>query len=222
MLLIGLALSACDHSVPGTYAVPPDGSDARDTLVEKEGDPGVHEGEEDPKAPEIKVKNAADYSETFLSGLKAIKGYGDFELIDSLFLINKTDTVYFPGFPGIGAYLVFTGRKEGLAITLSVKRINYTTIDYKIEIKESGKANRTQTGQADIHPGFFLGAEMDENETTGIAYFVNEFIDSGENDCVTSIRIGEDEGEGLCSLLKNCNGERQDFGLDDFPVLRRK
>src|SRR5688500_3645466 len=95
VLLFGLALTACYNSELGTYALPPYGSNAQDSLIEMEGDSVVQEVHEDQKAPEISVKNAADYSEKFLNGLKAIKGYGDFELIDSMFLINKTDTVSF-------------------------------------------------------------------------------------------------------------------------------
>ncbi len=111
---------------------------------------------------EIVVKNKADYSENFIEGLKEL-GYEKFVLKDSLLIINGKDTAYFPKAPNIGKQIVLTGRKGNLAIALTVKRINYTTVDYKIEMVESGKTSHNQTGQADIISSFFFGAESDES-----------------------------------------------------------
>lgn len=176
------------------------------------------------KATEIVIKDRADYSEKFIQGLKEL-GFEKIELRDSLLLINGKDTAYFPGIPGIGKQIVLTGKKGNLAIALTIKRINYTTIDYKIEMVEFGKASYNQTGQADIISSFFYGSESDVSEKTGNGYFVTEFSEYKDKDCYTHIRLGYEEETGPYlsgKLKKNCNGQIMDIDLDNFATLVEK
>lgn len=173
---------------------------------------------------EIIAKNKADYSDNFIAGLKEL-GYEKFELKDSLLLVNGKDTVYFPSAPKIGKLIVLTGRKNNLAISLTIKRINYTTIDYKIEMVEFGKKRHNQSGQADLISSFFFGAESDISETTGNEYFVSEFTEYKNNDCYTLIRLGFEKTSGpylLGKVKKNCNGKFMDVDLENFPTLIEK
>lgn len=94
---------------------------------------------------DIVVKNKVDYSENFIQGLREL-GYEKFELRDSLLLINGKDTAYFPETSRIGKQMILTGRKGNLAIALTVRRINYTTVDYNIEMVEFGKSSHNQSG----------------------------------------------------------------------------
>lgn len=173
---------------------------------------------------EIVVKNKSDYSENFIQGLREL-GYEKFELKDSLLLINGKDTSYFPETPEIGKEIVLTGRKENLAIALTVKRINYTTVDYKIEMVEFGKTSHNQSGKADIISSFFFGTESDQSEKTGNEYFVTAFTEYKDKDCYTFIRLGYEEETGpflLGKLKKNCNGKIMDIDLDNFITLIEK
>jgi hypothetical protein len=147
------------------------------------------------------------------------------ELKDSLLLINGKDTAYFPKTPKIGKHIVLTGRKDNLAIALTLKRINYTTVDYKIEMVEFGKTSHNQSGQADIISSFFFGAESDESKKTGNGYFVTEFTEYKDKDCYTFIRLGYEEETGpylLGKLKKNCNGKIMDIDLENFTTLIEK
>ncbi|MEY5000127.1 MAG: hypothetical protein RLZZ211_163 [Bacteroidota bacterium] len=168
---------------------------------------------------EIVVKNKADYSEHFIQGLNEL-GYQKIELIDSLLIIDNKDTVLFSRTPKIGESREYTGKKGNLAIAVTIKRINYTTVDYRIEMVEFGKANHTQTGQADISSGFFFGPESNIDEQTGVGYFVTEYTDNRANNCATHIRIG-DENE-LAKIIKYCNGKIKDITLDNFTTLHKK
>lgn len=168
---------------------------------------------------EIVVKNNAAYSEHFIQGLQEL-GYQKIELIDSLLIIDNKDTVLFSRTPKIGESRVYTGKKGNLAIAVTIKRINYTTVDYRIEMIEFGKANHTQTGQADIISSFFFGPESNINEQTGVGYFVTEYTDNRANNCATHIRIG-DENE-LAKIIKYCNGKIKDITLDNFTTLHQK
>jgi hypothetical protein len=175
------------------------------------------------KEPGIAIKNKTDYSDKFIAGLKKLSGYKTFQLDNNRMIINGKDTAVFPGIPELQKYFVFTGRKENLAIALTFTRINYTTIDYKIEMVEFGKTNHNESGKADIIPTFFLGSESDESRS-GEAYFVTEFIDEKENNCHTYIRIGIENGKRDLSakIIKNCNGKIMDVTLDNFPTLQEK
>ena len=222
-LFIGLTFMACNNSATDSKSI----SIPSDTIKTVSVDSLIMDKNEVPRdkiKTEIVVKNKADYSENFIQGLREL-GYEKFVLKDSLLLINGKDTAYFPETPKIGKHIVLTGRKGNLAIALTVKRINYTTVDYIIEMVEFGKSSHNQSGQADIISSFFLGAESDESEKTGNGYFVTEYTEYKDKDCYTFIRLGYEEETGLNllgKLKKNCNGKIMDIDLDNFTTLIEK
>ena len=173
---------------------------------------------------EVIIKNESDYSKPFIKGLYEI-GYETFELIDSILLINDIDTVYFPETPKMGKRMVLTGKVENLVIALTVKRINYTTIEYRIEMVEFGNSNHFEIGTADISSGFFFGSETDVSDKTGLGYLSTEFVAFNDDDCYTYIRLGFEEETGpflLGKLKKNCNGKISEITLDNFVTLVEK
>mgnify|MGYP000190260451 CR=1 FL=1 len=168
---------------------------------------------------EIVIKNKAAYSEHFVQGLKEL-GFQKIELKDSLLIIDNKDTVLFSDTPKIGEARVYTGKQGNLAIAVTVKRINYTTVDYRIEMVEFGKANHTQSGQADIISSFFFGPESNIDEQTGEGYFVTEYTDNRADNCATQIRIGDEND--LAKIIKYCNGKIKDITLENFTTLHKK
>ncbi len=180
-------------------------------------------GEQEGASAKLIVKNEADYSPAFLSLLRQNTDFENFYLDGNLMVINGTDSAYFASEPPIGKTIVLHGQKEPLAITLQLKRINQTTVDYTINMMKSGKPAYTQTGSADISPFFFLGAESDEDDASGASYFATEFT-TANSDCHTAIRIGKTESSRnfLGKLIKNCNEDVRDIDLDNFPTLREK
>ncbi len=176
------------------------------------------------KEPVIITKNASDYSSQFIKELKE-QHYERFELIDSLMIINHTDTAYFASIPKMGEHIVLTAIKDNLAISLIIKRINYTTIEYTLEMVEFGKTSHSKKGQAHLRPSFFLGSETDESTKTKLSYSVEEFSDRGENNCYTIIRLGYEEETGpylLGKIIATCNGKIKDINLDNFNTLIEK
>jgi hypothetical protein len=174
------------------------------------------------KEPKIEMNNSSLYSISFIEELKKQSGYECFALKDSVMIVNKTDTFTFPASPKIGEQMILTGKKGKLAIALTLKRVNYTSIDYKIEMVEFGKTNHIQSGQAHIPSNFFLGDESDEDIITGLSYSVNQFIDNREKDCYAHIRLGELNKSIVAKLIKNCNGKITDITLDNFTILQVK
>ncbi|MES2555315.1 MAG: hypothetical protein V4604_04140 [Bacteroidota bacterium] len=172
----------------------------------------------------VVIKNAADYSEAFVAGLRKSTGFRKFNLRDSLFIIDDQDTVLFPERVRIGDELKFTGRKDELAIALTIKRINYTTVSYRLEMVEFGKASHNQKGTADLSSGFFLGSESIQDDE-GELYFVDEYSDEKSEACNFQIRIGTDEKRGnalFVKIAKSCNGKIRNINMDNFPMLLEK
>lgn len=172
----------------------------------------------------VTVKNAADYSKTFLEDLRNSTYFRRFDLNDSLLIINGKDTILFPERVKIGEEITFTGRKDDLGIALTIKRVNYTTIRYRLEMVEFGKASHNQNGTADVSSGFFLGSESIQDDEDGL-YFVDEYSDKKSEACYFQIRIGTDEKRGnalFVKIAKSCNGKIRNINMDNFPMLLEK
>lgn len=174
---------------------------------------------ENPKTSRnITVAHTEDYDPKFVAEL-AKTGPGPFNLIDDKLVVSG-DTVAFPNRPKVAEHVVFTGRQGDLAISLTVKRVNQTTIDYRIEMVEFGKSEHNEEGRAHLSPGFYLGAETDEID--GLAYSADEYLDNSKQGCLTKIRIGESSGQLRAKLYKSCNGKLREITLDNFPALNEK
>lgn len=177
-----------------------------------------------PRKATVVVKNAADYSKAFIDGLRESTSFRKFNLYDSMLVIDNRDTVLFPGSVKIGDEIQFTGRKDDLAIALRIKRINYTTVSYNLEMVEFGKTNHFQKGTADLSSGFFLGSESIQDDQ-GELYFVDEYSDEKSESCNFQIRIGADEKRGnalFVKIAKRCNGKIRNITMDNFPMLLEK
>jgi hypothetical protein len=225
-VIMATALFACNNPSPGIKSDPVISDSAIDAKFADTSGKTIASSPTtvDDKPAEVIIKNKTGYSEKFIEGLRKQSGYKKFELLGNRMIIDGKDTAAFPETPMIGEKFKLTGLRDNVAIALIIKRINYTTIEYSIEMVEFGKANHFEKGQASISPVFFLGSESDESSRSGNAYFATEFFDEKENDCRTSIRLGkEDERHALLGkLIKNCNGKIKDITLDNFPTLIEK
>jgi len=171
----------------------------------------------------IFIKDSLDYSVRFLKEMEK-SGLKNVSLVDSFLILEDNDTITFPHTPIIGKKTVLTGKKEELAISLTVTRINQITIDYKIEMVEFGNVSYSYEGQADLHPRFYFASEVNESSLSGLSYLSTEYLDE-QDSCYTYIRLGMEEKSGpflLGKIIKNCNGKIQDIGHDNFPTLIEK
>jgi hypothetical protein len=217
LLFFFFAFIACQNTKPSTDENP--AIDSTNLSAERQE---VEKAEiiEEPK------DTTPDYSEEFLKSFENMKqNFGEMELKGEKILMGENGHTFFPEEPLKGKTYVLTAiQDQKLAISVTVKRINYSTIDYKVEIVEFGKAKHIEEGQAHLSAGFILGDESDESSLSGNYYGATEFFDNKEN-CSTSIRLGRDETSGnflLGKLIKDCNGEIKDIELDNFPTLIEK
>lgn len=116
------------------------------------------------------------------SRIKGNKIYNDKEVIAE-----------FPDYPKKGQTVTFTGKKDKLDITLKLKRINYTSLEYNLDLLESGQITHTEKGEVRLRGGFFLGAESFINpEDQESLIFADEYITNDEKSFLT-ILIGDIE-----------------------------
>ena len=175
------------------------------------------------KNQSIVIKDSTHYSISFLKKFKESKVENAL-FTDSLLILDNRDTISFPSEPKTGKRTVLTARKGNLAIALTIKRVNYTTIDYRIEMVEFGKSSFNSNGQADLSPNFYFGSETDESRLSDLSYLVTQFSDTKDS-CFTYIRIGKEKNSSsylLGEIIKNCNGELRDISLKDSPTLMEK
>lgn len=144
----------------------------------------------------FKVKEAKMYGTSFLDSLKH-SGYSTtYEIIDRTLIVDQTDTTMIPVYLTMGKAVEFSGSKNGRSYFIVLTQLNYTSIGYTLSIYEDNKLIDQQTGTVELGPLFFLAAESDEDYESGDSYLSTEYS-SSNNDCVISIRLGENESREL-------------------------
>ena len=196
--------------------------------IQEEKENKIEQNESKSKVgADIFIDNDSYYSKKFISEISTTNGVKieRIELKNGKMILNKNDTIFFPELPKLNQKVKFTGRKDNLAIALTINRINYTSIEYYIEIAEFGNSTINEMGIADIGGLFFLGSESDFDELSGESYFSTEFTNSNDS-CYTNIRIRNVEDSPdkplLAKFNKNCNGKIMTSNLNDFPTLKEK
>lgn len=167
----------------------------------------------------VTVKRPDQYSLEFIEALEQESGYKTIHLVDSLMILDSQDTVLFPIYPAVGELVELKRVKDNLTVSVQVKRVSQSTVQYRTELLETGKEVNREEGRADLNPFFFFGAESDANDSLGTNYSCTEFARVRDS-CETVIRIGRDEqNKYVGKLVKNCNGKVRVLGLDDSPTL---
>jgi hypothetical protein len=135
--------------------------------------------------------DSAGYSRAFLSQfLEQNKMLSGVHLHEGCVIIGN-DTTFFPDDLPLYKELVFKGLQDEEKLALFLKRINYTTLEYRFE-QSSGNAHKSIKGRADLNAGFFLGAETDTDDLDETNYLAVEYFDYSEG-VSRSIRVGRNE-----------------------------
>lgn len=138
-------------------------------------------------------KDESKYSQTFLAEFKARHSvYESVSLIDDTITINndKVGHIIIPTDLPLNQQVIYEKTEKGTKHILTVKRINYSTLEYNYYEEVNGQQTNQRQGTADIEPVFYFGAEgtfEDENENV---YGMNEYIDNSEKDCWIYIYVG--------------------------------
>jgi hypothetical protein len=171
---------------------------------------------------DIYIERLTDYSPQFIASIQnAAKDIVVVSMLGDRLVTKGGDTLHFPKTPPIGSELVFTGGEPGQEVELRVERVNQSTIRYGMVVQLAEGGTYEMKSLADLAPLFFLGAESDEDEQTGLSYFASEYVDP-TSECNNSIRIGQadDGGPYLAKLVMDC--PYLPMSMEESPTLRTK
>lgn len=156
------------------------------------------------------IKDESKYSQTFLTEFKARHSvYETVSLIDDTIIVNndRVGHIIIPTDLPLNQQVTYQKTENSKKQVLTVKRINYSTLEYNYYEESNGQKTNGRQGTADLEPVFYFGAEgtfEDENENV---YGMNEYIDNSEKDCWTNIYVGIGSIE-KSFLVYDCKTER--------------
>jgi hypothetical protein len=171
------------------------------------------------------VKDPSKYAPKFLTDLLDL--YPEYDTLilkeDKIIIMSRSfngvkyvtqqDTTIIPSGLPLNIFVKYKAEIENKKYELSLKRINYTNIEYDLKINDAS----IRTGQAILPGGFILGEETDEDEN-GSAYSVIQYLD--DSDCWTSIRI-EKDSRVRASFKLLCERDKTKETID-IPLLKKE
>ncbi len=159
------------------------------------------------------IKDETKYSRTFLNEFKERHSiYETVSLIYDTIIINNDTAgcIIIPTDLPLNQQVNYQKIENGNKHVLTVKRINYSTLEYNHYEENNGQKTNQRQGTADLEPVFYFGAEgtfEDENENV---YGMNKYIDSSEKGCWTTIYVGVGSIE-KSFLISGCETDRNKF-----------
>lgn len=164
------------------------------------------------------VKDSSRYSSEYISDLRTLSS--DFDtllLLDDTIIIysrpfnghsyvESVDTTYIPKIPLLNKQLIYKREVENKKYELSMRRINYSNIEYDLKINDS----INKSGQLVLTAGSILGDEYEEDEE-GLMRTVIKYIDQSK--CWTLVRIDEDSQEYVSVQVICWNNSKDSFEI---------
>lgn len=166
----------------------------------------------------LMVKDTTTYSPEFIRQLKrdasvneSIKVIGDSIWVTSKMFNSRRDTVVtfvdlIPTVLKLSESYRFISADQERNFALTLKRTNYTDIEYSLEL--GGKA--IQQGTAMLQSNFYLGKEADSGQM-----FLDQYIDGGTH--WAAIKIETNEGKTVIFVSADSEVKKQ----GKLPLLRR-
>ncbi len=185
-----------------------------------------HSGhDQDAGATAQNNKPVGDYSPAFLQKLMMQKGQRDVTIHGEKIIFGGKDTVSFPAEPAMNEVIKVGGKNKNLRIAGTIKRINYTSVDYHMEVEDVSGNRCIYTGTADLGAGFYLASESDTDDSTGDSYFSTEFHTEDQTCQAFSLRIGkpaQPDAKYLVKIISDCSDACASIDLDNGPVLKQE
>ncbi|MCB2408750.1 hypothetical protein [Hymenobacter lucidus] len=120
--------------------------------------------------------DSAGVSPVFLKGLREMAGSAGYKLRGNQLLLDQQEPVEFPTDLPAGKPVTYSGRQGAQTVTLTLTRLNYTSIRFAAEIVGGKNGEVREEGVADLNPGFYLAAEVPEDTESQTAYGATEYL----------------------------------------------
>jgi hypothetical protein len=170
---------------------------------------------EDSVKTVVSVNREGVCNPQFIAALKTSGCAGSIDIIDSMLILEKTDTIFFPRLLATENER-FTGATSKQTIQLIVKRTSYSSLAFNLSFREGNKQT-TFRGEAHLQPCFFMASEIDETPE-GDSYSANEYVyTSADGKEQISFRVGESDGAAIKLIVLS---PQISLELEQSPVLR--
>lgn len=165
----------------------------------------------------IYIKDRSQYSPEWIADVEANEpGYRPIKIINDYMLIEN-DTAYFDTSLKLKQDYRFTAFTDSHFYQLTVKRINYTTVEYDFTLFKDEESVFNHKGKAHLGSYFFLGDETFNDEEEGIGYLATEYYDKNPDGLV--VDIGEPDEEGR--IRANIKGLPANINANTDITLRQ-
>ena len=165
------------------------------------------------------VHDTTQYSVAFLKTLKESHAeYKSVELhMDSIILDgNRKEPILLPNGLPLNVELVYEAHEKGTDTRMTIKRINFVSVEYKLETFADKKATFMVRGTADLEPTFYFGAEGIEENEKGETITLDNYNDATKS-CPVELSLGSDD-ISLGRFIYACGSETHDV---NSPLLKR-
>jgi hypothetical protein len=170
---------------------------------------------EDSVKTVVSINREGVCNSQFIAALKTSGCAGSIDITDSMLILEKTDTAFFPRMLATENER-FTGETPNYWIQLIVKRTSYSTLAFNLSFRERSKQT-TFRGEAHLRPCFFLASEIDETPG-GDSYSADEYVyTSADGKEQISFRVGESDGAAIKLIVLS---PQISLELEQSPVLR--
>lgn len=176
----------------------------------------------DKKGEELVIDESNKYDKKFIELLGKTSLGKTVEIKnDQLYFENKPYD--FPNVPEIGKKVKLLGSKKtkqgkNIEFELVVEKLRPTNLDFIFRAKVDGKEIEVMEGLAILNPFFMIGAEIDEDQKTGLSYPADKYTYLSTR-CVFDIRISGEDGQIRAKVRQNCKDKYPDITLEDSPTL---
>jgi len=212
-IILTLLFISCGNKIDNTKVKEQDNVELENVSVDKE--------EKQSQSTQFYIKDEKQYSETFLAEFKAKHSiYETVALIGDTIIINndRNNFILIPTDLPLDRLITYEESANGIKYTLTVKRINLSTLEYGYFETVNGKMKNEKQGHADLEPVFYFGAEGTFEDKNENVYGMNEYINFSKNDCQTVIYIGVGSIEKTF-MKQDCKSETDKFKT---PLLQIK
>lgn len=158
----------------------------------------------------IFIRSNDDYSKSFINKFKRrYSSYDSVALIQDSIIINRDvkNFIKIPTDLPLNKKVIYKSKLSNSSYTLSVTRVNFSTIKYAYQKVYRGIIQKFHRGEADLNPTFYLGSEAIFEDVKSNVYGMNEYINPKAKKQEITICIGVGSIEKSFIKFRNKTGK---------------
>ncbi|UOQ71388.1 hypothetical protein [Hymenobacter cellulosilyticus] len=179
-----------------------------------------------PPAPDSAASGATaptdstGLSPEFVKALRDVTGKQEYQVKGKTLVMEGFGTADFPTDLPAGKPVTYSGRQGAQTVTLTVTRLNYTSIRFAAEVLGGKSGPLHEEGVATLNPGFLLAAEVPEDTESQVSYGATEYLgETPTRNFSILVGLGSDADKAELSLFDATGKPLAQW--QGVPTLRR-